>query len=287
MPAAQTTSDIFTLLLGVVGVILLIALVVVIIWYVVNRKKGFKDSWKEMSIKIKKDSILNVPDYMHRLYRLPIPPLNEFLGRIEVKRDEKGKIVEDTTNEIVGKLRDIFSNQRTASVHLGNIIGFNRIDMLATVEDMLVPTGKYDKPLEIINQNQIDETKAILKKCGNFINVITYVPKKHKLFDLNPEEVILAWDDQLCGIQNQDGDLYILGQGTDRLAMYFSVVSGYGDRIKAVETYLIARGWIDWAIRLQAAMVEIVEVGMRMDTTTQKVLTASALSGSKSGGDKK
>lgn len=284
MPAAQTTSDLFTILLGVIGVVLLIAIVVTIIWYVFNRKKGFKDTWKEMFIKIKKDSILNLPEYMRRLYRLPIPPLNEFLGKIDLTTEDGIKKRDETINQ----LRNIFSNQRTASVQLGNIVGFNRIDMLATIEDMTVPIGKYDKPLETISKENLEEIKTILDKCGNFINIITYVPKKHKLLDLNPEEVILAWDDQLCGIQNQDGALYILGQGTDKLCMYFSIVSGYSDRIKAVETYLIARGWIDWATRLQAAMVEIVEVGMRMDTTTQKVLTASALSsGNKGGGGEK
>lgn len=275
MPAAETTSELLNSVIGIGLLLILAILVVAVLYYVFGKKKGFKDTWKELFVKLKDDSIKNMPDHMKRLYRMPIPPLNEYLGAVDLTTDEGVK----KRDEVLERLRDIFHGQRTASVYLGEMVGFNRIDMLATIEGMLVPIPGEASPVERASEQQLKEVKDVLSKCGKFINIITYKPKNKKLLNFDKEEVIIAWDDQVLGLLNCDGDLYVLGQGTDKIAMYFSVVSGYADRVKAVLTYLTERSWIDWSTRMQMSMVEVVETGMRMDTTTQKVLTASALQG--------
>jgi hypothetical protein len=70
-----------------------------------------------------------------------------------------------------------------------------------------------------------------------------------------------------------------LGEGTDSLITggYFSIPSGYPHRIKVILTYLIERGWIRFAMRLQSVMIEVVEEGMRMDTQSQKIMSITAL----------
>jgi hypothetical protein len=269
MPAAETTNDILSIITGIGGLILLIIVVGTIIYWIFNRKKGFKDEWREMQKEMIADSKLNVPDHMKELYRIHIPFLGDFLG----------SVTDENKDIILHQLRELFDVYRKKGVLLGNITGYNCIDMIASVEDSLVPTRKND---DILNNPEYakerKEIETLLKECGRFLHVIVYKPRKQSILKWS-EEVLICFSDQVLGVESQDGVVAVIGEGTDRLlGGYFGIPSGYPHRVKSALTYLIGRGWIRGAMRTQGALVELIEDAIRLDPVTQKLLAGQVMS---------
>jgi hypothetical protein len=276
MPVAQTVGDLAWVAVFGVGFGLLVIIVGFILYNIFGKKKARQDTIKEMYKEMIEDAKINLPDHMLHLYRVPIPFLGDFIG----------KITDDTSQKAtVNELKTVLGKHRK-SVYLGEIVGFNRIDLIATLEDLVMPEGKYDDPLKLkkdggtLGEQDIKDIITLVEKCGRYLNFIAYKPKKKGLTDFPKDEGILAFDDMLLGVESEDGIVTLLGDGTDKIAVYFSIPAGYPERMKVTLTYLIERGWIRWAMRLESVHIESTEDAMRLDTTSQKMMTFSALQSS-------
>jgi len=288
MPAEQTASDSMTLGMGIVGLAVLIIIVFAILKYLFDKKKGFKDDLKEIALEMKKDSKINCPSNLSQLFRVPLPSPGEFLRSVNLavedpKVSDFGRIentAEDLFERIKGVFDDTIRSQHSASVFLGDIVGYNEINMLAALEDIIVPSSDKDEDILVnVTEKERKEVRDILIRCGNFLIVITYVPKKTKLLSLDQEEILLCWRDQVSGLHSADNKLYVYGQGTDKIAIHFSIVSDFSDRVKPTLTYLIDRGWIRLAMRHQSMLSSIAQEAMQSDSGYQKALLTAAILG--------
>ncbi len=267
MPAAQTTSDILTILIGIVLVVIIAVLAYFVIQWFLNRKKAFKDGWKDIYKELVSGGKTNMPDHMKQLLRVHIPFLGDFINKI---CDEK------TREAALKELREIVDVYRKKGVPLGQITGYNCLDMTAAIEDMIIPQdADEDVMTDPKFKKQKEEIEKIFTECGRYIHVIVYKPKNKGLFSLQ-EDCLLCFSDQLLGLESQDGIVAVLGEGIDKLS-YFSIPSGYPHRVKVVLTYLIGRGWMRGTIRTQAALVELLEDAIRLDPVTQKLLAARVM----------
>lgn len=270
MALAELFGDLIKILFILIPILLLVGGAIVVIWLIFKSKKMSKDEWKEMFREMKADAIINVPPHMKKLYRIHMPFMSDFVD------ENKG------SPDIVEKLEKVLDRHKRRGILLGDIVGFNRIDMLATIEDYLVPTKADDQPLlELTEESkkEIEQLKVEFMKFGRFLNFIVYKPRNQGIFKRGHVEGILCFDDQIVGVNSDDGVVACLGEGSDRLGIFFSILSGYPHRTKVTLTYLQVRSWIRWAMRTQGSVVEVTEKAIRMDADSKKILTFKAVEG--------
>jgi hypothetical protein len=274
MPVAQTVGDFAWVAVFGIGVGLLVIIVGFILWNIWGKKKERKDMHEEMKKEMMHDSKINVPEHMRMLYRLPIPFMSEFVEGI---KDDK------TRDETIQKLSELFATNYRA-VPLGEITGFNRIDLIVTIEDLVMPDGKFDDPLNKdkksekreLSEKDINDLIELVKQAGRFVNLIVYKPRKKGMLDFPKEEVVMAFQDMLVGIDSEDGNVCLLGQGLDRIG-HFQIPSGYPERMRVWLTYLVERGYIRYVMRTQSSMIDLLEDAIRFDSGFQKGLGITAL----------
>jgi len=276
MPVAETIGNLAWVAVFGLGFGLLVLIGGFILWNVLGKKKAHTDLMKEMYTEIKHDAKLNFDDSLKFLYRAPIPPMGDYVEKLQVSDPKEREQAKD-------ELREIFSTTRRA-VYMGEIIGFNRIDLIATLEDMIMPENKFDDPLDLqksmhkLTEDDIKDLVDMIETSGRFLNIIVYKPRKKSLLSFASEEVLLALDDQLLGVTSADAILTVLGEGTDRLMVYFSIVSGYPQKLRLLINYFTERGYVRYAGRILSSIIDVSEQASRFDSDSQKVMAFNALS---------
>lgn len=141
-------------------------------------------------------------------------------------------------------------------VYKGNIIGYNRINLYTSFEELYQPEkskeGQYfftlGKKEFIIPEEEINAVKNLINEAGDFLNVIVYeIDHGWKIpFLIKNKEVnaVLCFDDQVTGLSSIDGKVILHAPGTESHGCYFEIPSGSRDRTKVVMGVIETLTWI-------------------------------------------
>jgi hypothetical protein len=251
-------------------------------------KKKAVDQMLQMYEEMIEMAIVNKQSNMIELFRYPAPFFGRVMRRIDefctkITKDDKGKIIKTEVvdreiKEIRNDLQDIeekISGQ--SAVYLGKVIGYNKFDMLATTEGMIMPEGTEDDPRVAEIMEKTSEKRKVLedliKECGRYMNFIVYEKDMGGIwiFKKKYKQGVLAFDDQLLGLNSADGIVTLLGEGTQKIGIYFSVPSGYPERIQVLLTHLIETSRIRWSMLHEANIINLTEKAANLDTQFLKL----------------
>jgi hypothetical protein len=261
---------------------------VVVLLFLWSMKKKAVDQMLIMYDEMIEQAIINRQSNQIELYRYPAPFFGRVMHRIDelctkITKDDKGKIIK---TEVVDKeIKEINDNLKNleerisgqSAVFLGKIIGYNKFDMLATVEDSLMPEGIEDDPrIKEIMETNNEKRKVLeelIEECGRFINFIVYEKDMGGfwIFKKKYKQGVLAFEDQTLGLNSADGIVTLLGEGTQTLGIYFQTCSGYPQRIQVLLTHLIDVSRIRLSMLHEANIVNLTEKAANLDTQFLKL----------------
>jgi hypothetical protein len=189
-----------------------------------------------------------------KLYRMNFPwvgDLREILSA--VTKDDTESVAYKKAESRLGQITSLLAQNKRA-VPKGDIVGFNRINLGVTFEEMYSPreptveekarlgadstsVANFGKTVERIALTEYNEVKELLSSCGNFLNVIVYEVdfgwKIPFIWRDRMESTVLAFDNQILDVNSEDGICTLLGAGVEYYA-YFEIPSGYPQMPKVI-----------------------------------------------------
>ncbi len=204
----------------------------------------------------KKNKMSSFPN-LKKLYRLEVD-VNEILKRKGLTIDEK--------KEVLNALRTI--NQ---GVYVGDIVGFNVIDLKVTKADLMntyqnisedqQDDRKFDyaQVIEVVNQ--------MIKEAGDLMYVIVYKQRINML--KSTESVLLLLKNQIGNTRDLSGNLCVYGYGFEDLGG-FEIITGWRPLrdLFSLDIPIGAYGSLSMAIVGMGS--EFMEKSTGLDTSTDK-----------------
>jgi len=233
------------------GLAMVIALAILV--FIFLRNQGGRDQMKEMYLEMVKEAKNAPPPNLKELFRMDFPRLNEFVESMRA-----GNLKKEQYELLINQLK-----KTTPGIYYGKITGHNVFDLMATVEDLFLN--------EKINEDQKKEAQELIKAAGGKLHLLVYEKKKGWLFG-KEEQGLFCFDDQLLGIESDDGKVSFLGTGTQRQAVYFQTPSGYPERAMVMQTHLVSQSRTRTAMLLESNIIEFVLNAVNFDTTAMKTI---------------
>lgn len=286
---AELASSIITVSVYVLGAFLILAtsgLVAFLIYLRYGKNKPQVDVMKQMFEEMVDEAVTNKPGNMVVLERVPFPALATF-------KTDDGSVSQQALGEYSAAIRGIRGN----GVRLGPIIGHATFDLLASVQDMMLEFDEktkntdtkgmteaefeaYKAAKEAVDSRR-DEYDAILKAAGTRLHFFVYeVRRPGRLFFQTRRERrgIFAFDDQAFGLGSMDGIVTLAGEGTERLAIYFQILSGYPERLDIIRTHITSYSRIYAMSMFESNIVEFIKKAVGGDSDFYKTRIISEAS---------
>ena len=138
----------------------------------------------------------------------------------------------------------------------GKIVGYNRINLYTSFDELYQPSTKkgggysihIDEQEYLIPEKEVKTVKDMISKCGDFLNVIVYETDMGWRIPLLSRNIVtnavLCFDDQVSGLSSIDGQIILHAPGTESHGCYFEIPSGSRDRTKVVMGVIETLTWI-------------------------------------------
>lgn len=138
----------------------------------------------------------------------------------------------------------------------GKIIGYNRINLYTSFDELYQPSKNKDGNFVItideheypVPKEEVEAVKELINKAGDFLNVIVYECDMGWRIPLLSRDIVtnavLCFDDQLTGLSSIDGNIILHAPGTESHGCYFEIPSGSKDRTKVVLGVIKTLTWI-------------------------------------------
>lgn len=243
----------------------------------------------------------NYDPNMLKFYRLDMPPMHEYIRVVKsmIERGEKGakqgneegdpgiqkelKIINSTLEDY-----NLRVGRNKKGIFLGNISGYLKINLLTSVEEMLHSKRDGDKYIiEIedhryeIPKKEIDEIEKVMESCGSFLNVIAYkIDAGWKIPGLWPRtktRAMLCFDDQVMGLDSDDGIVTVLAPGVESHGFYFLTPSGYPDRLKVIVSFIQTLTWLRMLNLYGGDIFELVNNSLSINPGLSQLLAVKSM----------
>jgi hypothetical protein len=143
----------------------------------------------------------------------------------------------------------------------GDIIGSNILDRQVNIDEIMAceknSKGEYERILfegtdnerpDIITQETVDNIQKSIDLWGSRLNMIAYERVESSRFfglmENKGQYIVMAYDDQVLGMDDDGGNVALLCPGTIRYGR-FEVPTGYPDRLKITVSEIHSFCWKD------------------------------------------
>jgi hypothetical protein len=170
-------------------------------------------------------------------------------------------------------------------VYKGQIVGYNAINLYSSFEDLYQAQddkGNYfftildeegDPQKVMISAEERENALRLIKEWGSLLHVIVYRRESGWfIFKKFLESAVLCFEDQLIGVNSDDGILTLLGAGTEKLGFYFEIPSGYPDRVKVLMTFFKNLTFIRMNNQTLANVFDLVNNSLTMNPELVKAI---------------
>lgn len=174
-------------------------------------------------------------------------------------------------------------------VFKGNIIGYNRINLYSSFEEMYQPvgdeSGDYVLKLETkeypLSKEEVEEVKSKLSEFGGFLNVVAYETlagwKIPFIWREMRTRALLCFDDHISGLTSRDGKVILHAEGTESHGFYFEIPTISPDTTKVIISVIKSLTWIRSMTQLQSNMFEVMNQSLNMNPGLLQVLSVKQL----------
>lgn len=241
---------------------------------------------------------INHDPFMLELYRVDSPPrmdryvvvvedaISKLISRIDRRKKGKSADIVKSDRDSLSYLKSLYDilhdfNSRigrSRGVFMGSITGFNRINLYSNFVELYeadnvsgIRSFEVNGKSHTIPDHEYKGVENMLRECGGFLNIVVYEAvhgwKIPLLWKNKVTRAVLCFDDQLTGVNSQDGKIILHAPGIESHGFYFEIPSGSPDRTKVILSVIKSLTWIRATAQIQSNLFELVNNSLNMNPT--------------------